>query len=631
MCSIHGFNFKDEPAMREMVKATRHRGPDDAGLKLYPECTLGHNRLAILDLSTAGHQPMETVDGRYSIVFNGEIYNFEEIQRELARLGYSFRSKTDTEVLLLGFKEWGKEVLRKLNGMFAFAIYDSKQRELFLARDRIGIKPLYYHHKDGKFIFSSEAKAIFRSGRASELDIDALNIYFRMLYVPSPRTIWKDIQKVRPGHFLTVKAGQVSEERYWDFPEAPLLSDRESVKKEIRRLLIESVRLQLISDRPLGVFLSGGIGSTIIASLVADETKHLKTFSVGFEETEESEKYNNDARLARETARLLGADHHEFILSAKEVIDTLPKAVYHMDEPISNHVQAVNLLLAKYTAPEITVALGGDGGDELFGGYERYYYNAMIDRIRDFKVPVSTLSLLGKAFGKEEFAKKLESAPGVSRYMQFFAQKENRIAEFLKPAYNRPGVNEQTFEKLFFSNSASSSFSREFMRADIRSWLPDESLIRSDKMGMAASLEERFPFLDHRLVELADRIPVGMKVGTKGLLRFADVGRNYSGKMILKEAMHEYLPEEIRETLLNAPKWGWFSPAAKWLRSELRPLMEEVLTPSFNAGTEDMFDFAALRKLYDDHLTKKRYGLNTLWSVLTFQLWLRQFQDTLKL
>lgn len=628
MCSIHGSNFKDEPAMREMVKVTRHRGPDDAGMKAFPECTLGHNRLSIIDLSIAGHQPMETPDGRYAIVFNGEIYNFGEIRRELVAMGYSFKSKTDTEVILLGYKEWGKEVVRRLNGMFAFAIYDAKTRELFLARDRIGIKPLYYYHKNGRFIFSSEAKAIFSAGIVSELDIGALNIYFRMLYVPSPMTIWEDIKKVRPGHFLTVKGGKVAEERYWDFPEAPLYSDREAVKKEIRRLLIESVRLQLISDRPVGVFLSGGIDSTIIASLVADETKHLKTFSVGFEETEESEKYNNDARLAKETARILGAEHHEFILSAKEVIAALPDAVRHMDEPVSNHVQAVNMLLAKYTAPKVTVALEGSGGDELFGGYERYYYNALIDRIHRLNAPTRlTLKMLGTFFNKKEFVKKLSTVPGANRYLSFFAQKEERIGSFLSQMYNRVGVTEKAYGELFFDRKMAVPFTREFMRADIRSWLPDESLLRTDKMGMAASLEGRVPFLDHRLVEFADRIPVEMKLGTKGLMRFADVGRGYQGKVILKEAMSQYLPTHV----LDAPKWGWFSPAAKWLRGELRPLMEEALSPEFNAGTKDMFDFAVLRGLYADHIDKKTYALNTLWSVLTFQLWFRQFQRSLKL
>jgi len=626
MCSIHGLNYKDEGVVREMVKSTRHRGPDDAGLKTFPECTLGHNRLAILDLSSAGHQPMETPDGRYSIVFNGEIYNFKEIRDELAKLGHTFRSKSDTEVLLCGFKEWGTAVLQKLNGMFAFAVYDSKERELFLARDRAGIKPLYYYQKDGRFIFSSEAKAIFAAGITSELDIDALNIYFRLLYVPSPMTVWKDIRKVRPGHFLTVKGAEVVEECYWDFPDAPLHADTEAIKREVRRLLIESVRLQLISDRPVGVFLSGGIDSTIIASLVADETKHLKTFSVGFTDTEESEKYNNDARLAKETAQLLGAEHHAFVLSPEEVIEALPAAALHMDEPVSNHVQAVNLLLALHTAPKVTVALDGSGGDELFGGYERYYYNAYIDRLYGKSRAVRKAFALGAGMlGKREFAQKLSSRPGAERYLSFLAQKDDRISSFLAPQYNRIGVTEEAYRELFFSRKPVEPFTREFMRADIRSWLPDESLLRTDKMGMAASLEGRVPFLDHRLIEFADRIPVEMKLGKKGLA-FADVGRGYQGKVILKEAMAEYLPKHV----LDAPKWGWFSPAAKWLRKELRPLMEEALTPEYNAGTKDMFDFAALRRIYADHIDKKAYALNTLWSVLTFQLWFRQFQASLK-
>jgi asparagine synthase (glutamine-hydrolysing) len=626
MCSIHGFNFKNEPAMREMVKATRHRGPDDAGIEFFPECTLGNNRLSIIDLSTAGHQPMKTPDGRFTIVFNGEIYNFADIRKELIARGYSFRSKTDTEVVLYAYKEWGKECLKKLNGMFGLAVYDARQRELFLARDRIGIKPLYYYHRDGKFIFSSEVKAIFKTGVTSSLNVDALNMYFRILYVPSPFTIWNDVYKVRPGHFVTVKEGIVREERYWDYPDAPLLSDALPIQKEIRLLLIDSVRLQLISDRPVGVFLSGGIDSTIIAALVADATKHVKTFTVGFESTEEAEKYNNDAQVAKRTAKHLGAEHHECILRARDVIDALPESVYHMDEPISNHVQAVNMLLAKYTAPKVTVVLEGSGGDELFGGYERYYYNAVIDRIQGAGMPLcKALALLARVADRKEFARKLSLAPGAERYLEFFAQKEARIGSFLRPEYNKATVTKDVFEALFFKEALPRGpFTREFMRTDVRSWLPDESLLRSDKMAMAASLEGRVPFLDHRLVEFADRIPVAMKLGTKGLA-FGDVGHGYRGKKILTEAMEKYIPDDV----LKQQKWGWFSPASKWLRTDLRPLLEEVLRPSWHERSKDILDFEALRTLYQDHIDKKTYALNTLWSVLTFQLWLREFGKTL--
>ncbi len=623
MCGIHGFNFTDKDLIDKMIGETKHRGPDDSGFFLSSGWSLGHNRLSIIDLSSDGHQPMHTKDGRYSIVFNGEIYNFQEIKNELLSKGYQFFSKTDTEVILFAYQEWGKECLKRFNGMFAFALLDNKTEELFLARDPIGIKPLYYHYENGRFIFASEAKAILRHGISRELDTEAMNMYFRLLYVPAPFTIWKKIRKLEAGSYATVKNGELVLGRYWNYPDTPLLSDKREMETEIKRLLLDSVKLQLVSDRPIGVFLSGGIDSTIITGLMSTLTPHVQTFSVGFEETEESEKYNNDMKVARQTAKHFGTAHNEYTLSSRQIIDALPSAIYHMDEPISNHVQAVNMLLAKSVREKATVVLGGDGGDELFGGYERYYYNYLIDsfqKLPSFLRTNAATGMLLKSLQREDLFRKLNTPPGVSRYMEFFAQKEKMIASFLKPSVNAPGATESVLEDLYFKKTDSSDFTRQFMRTDVLSWLPSESLARSDKMSMAAGIEQRVPFLDHRLVEFADRIPVRYKIGAKGL-RFGSVGHHYEGKLILKSAMKEYLPEFV----LSQPKWGWFSPAAKWIRGEMEPLLREVLDPGFNAETAAFFDFGVLNKILDDHISKKHYALNTLWSVMTFQLWYKQF------
>ncbi|PIQ79179.1 MAG: asparagine synthase (glutamine-hydrolyzing) [Parcubacteria group bacterium CG11_big_fil_rev_8_21_14_0_20_41_14] len=614
MCGINGFNFNDKNALSKMNKATTHRGPDDVGEFASVVWSLGHNRLSIIDLSKAGHQPMKSAEEKFVIVFNGEIYNFEDVKKELLSLGHVFKSKTDTEVILNAYAQWGPKCLQKFNGMFALAILNTQTEELFVARDRIGIKPLYYYHKDNKFIFSSEAKAILAHNVDAPLNYESLNIYLRLLYVPSPLTMWKNIFKLEPAHYLLVnKSGEVKKTKYWEIKNDSLLDDKEQIKREVHDLLYDSVQKRLMSDRPVGVFLSGGIDSTIITGIMSKLSDHVNTFSIGFQDTEESEKYNNDFLLARKTAEHFNTEHHEYIIRPQDILDNLEKTIYHMDEPISNHIQTVNMLLARYATDFVKVVLGGDGGDELFGGYERYYYNAMIEKLRF----VPGAGFVMKALGKS--SEKLHTEPGHARYMSFFAQKEGVVASFLK-SHNNFDVLPEFLSKRYFDVIDKKDFTRQFMRTDIQSWIPDESLMRSDKMSMAYGLEQRVPFLDHRLVELADRIPVKYKLGSKGFL-FGSVGKHYEGKIILREAMAEYLPDFV----LNQPKWGWFSPAAKWVRGPLKPLMREVLSSSYCAGTSDLFDFTALQKMLDDHIAKKSYCLNTLWSVMTFQLWYSKF------
>ncbi|MBI2050358.1 MAG: asparagine synthase (glutamine-hydrolyzing) [Parcubacteria group bacterium] len=618
MCGINGFNFKDDALIQKMNSITKHRGPDASGVFLSDQWSLGHNRLSIIDLSEKGHQPMVSAGKKFVITFNGEIYNFLDIKKELQTKGYSFVSKTDTEVILYAYQEWGPECLQKFNGMFALAILNTESEELFIARDRIGIKPLYYYHKGGQFIFSSEAKAILEHDVDAPLNYDALNIYFRLLYVPSPQTMWQNVFKLEPGHYALVsKAGDVKKACYWEIKNELLLTDKEQAKREVSELMHDSVKKRLMSDRPVGVFLSGGIDSTIIAGIMSNMSDKVNTFSIGFEETEEADKYNNDFLVARRTAEHFKTKHHEYVVSADDVLDTLEKAVYHMDEPISNHIQAVNLLLARHTTEHVKVVLGGDGGDELFGGYERYYYNAIVGTIRRLPGAKLTASILRKSSLRD----KLDAKPGVDRYLSFFAQKEDTISSFLK-SHNDPSVLPVYMRERFFKTVDVKDFTRQFMRTDIQSWLPDESLLRSDKMSMAHGLEQRVPFLDHQLVELADRIPVAWKLGSKGF-GFANVGKHYQGKVILREAMAEYLPDFVR----NQPKWGWFSPAAKWLRGSMEPLFREVLSESYCTGTKDLFDFKALQKMLDAHIGKKQYALNTLWSVMTFQMWYRTFME----
>lgn len=624
MCGINGFNFRNEGLINKMNKLTKHRGPDDDGVFLNKHWSLGHNRLSIIDLSPGGHQPMFSIDKKLSIVFNGEIYNYLELKRDLIDKGYSFVSQSDTEVILYAYREWGKDCVAKFNGIFAFAILNIETDELFLARDHLGVKPLYYYYKNNRFIFSSEAKGIFaHSDISTSLNVDALNIYFRLLYIPSSLTIWENIYKLEPGHLAILNNNQLKIEQFWNFSNQPIIDNKNFLLEEVKYLVKDSIRGQLMSDRPLGVFLSGGIDSTIIAGVVSEMSNKVNTFSVGYEFTEESGKYNNDMIIARKTAQYFNTDHHELILQAKDIVNNFERAIWHMDEPVSNHIQTVNLLLAEYAAKKVKVVLGGDGSDELFGGYERYYYSYLIDlwqklpKVIRNKIPIKFFLY---NLNKSDVYQKISSVPSSERYLEFFGQKEKDISDFLRPQYNRNYFLSEWLKQKYFS-SPITDFTRQFMRVDIKTWLPEESLLRSDKMSMAVGLEERVPFLDWRLVELADRIPIKYKLGKKGINIF-NSGYNYHGKIILREAMKKYLPDYV----LKQNKWGWFSPSSKWMRNgPLKLFVEDVLSSNYCAATNDIIDFKAVNRIYNDHLQKKSYNLNIIWSLLTFQVWYRQF------
>ncbi len=601
MCGINGFTFHDPERLRKMHDATRHRGPDDEGFLETPEISLAHNRLSIIDLSPAGHQPMSTPDQRFTIVFNGEIYNYQELRTELEHLGISFRSHSDTEVLLAAFARWGEACLPKLNGIFAFVIWDRDQQKLTIARDQIGVKPLYYFY-DGKMrlMFSSELKALLVHDIRREMDLDALNLYFRFLYVPGSRTMIKGIKKLEPGSVMTFQKGQFSVRRWWSLREGSSLTSRQDAIAQIRQTTKDAVRRQLVSDRPLGVFLSGGIDSSCILGIMSElSSGPIKTFSVGYETDIDTERYNADATLAEKTARYFGAEHHAFTLTAKEAMDSLEKIAWHMDEPIANHIQSSTYLLAQYAKPHITVALGGDGGDELFGGYSRYWYSRFIDRVRALPIPLRKKLL--------SFQPKFLSEPGLDRFLTFMMQKEETVSRFLAPAINRPDVSRTAFAPYF--GTAWKDRINQHMAVDVQTWLPDESLMRTDKLTMAHGLEERVPLLDPELVDLAFRIPSKWKLGTK-----------QQGKKIFIEAMRPYLPPHV----LDQEKRAWMSPAAKWLRGPMLGFAREVLSPSFCPATAELFDFNEIHRLLDDHVEKRFYALSTIWSLLTFQMWYRE-------
>ncbi|MEO5928001.1 MAG: asparagine synthase (glutamine-hydrolyzing) [Patescibacteria group bacterium] len=612
MCGINGFTFSDPDRLRLMHAVTKHRGPDDEGFFETDGISLAHNRLSIIDLSPGGHQPMTSSDGRYTIVFNGEIYNYRELKALLEGMGTQFRTSSDTEVLLAAFACWGEECFKKMNGIFALAIWDRDERKLTVARDHIGVKPLYYHWDGSRFSFSSELKALFVHDLSREIDRDALQLYFRLLYVPGPRTMFASIKKLQPGHIATIQNGTLTIRQYWQLHEGtPFSSYREGVEA-VREGVKRAVSRQLVSDRPLGVFLSGGIDSTAILGVMRGMTNStIKTFTVGYDTDVQSERYNADADLAAKTATTFGTEHHTFKLSAHEAMEHLQEIAFHMDEPIANHIQSSTFLLARLAKPEITVALGGDGGDELFGGYPRYWWSTQIDRIQRLPLMKNrhVMSfLVGTVLGKPQDLPKFLSRPGIDRHLAFIAQKEEAIRRIVKPGVIQGDMLRETFAPLF--EPAWKDATNQLMATDIATWLPDESLIRTDKLTMASALEERVPLLDPELVELAFRIPSAWKLGTKK-----------QGKRIFIDAMRPFLPDHI----LREEKRAWLSPMAKWIRGPLLPFMREVLSPSYNPETVAYLDFEGLGQMLTDHVEHRRYALNELWAAVSFQLWYKAF------
>ena len=609
MCSINGFTWKDETLIRRMNDVTKHRGPDGTGIFCDGSVSLGHNRLSIIDLSPAGAQPMKSADGRFVIVFNGEIYNYRELKRELA--GYPWKSESDTEVILAAYARWGNKAFARLNGMFALALWDAKERTLILARDPVGIKPLYYHKSEGRLLFASEIKAVLEHLSVSRrIDPLALALYCRVNYVPAPLTLFSGIKKLLPGHLLVFQNGAVSLRPYAK-KESPALSARsfQELACELRERVRASVAAQLVSDRPVGLYLSGGIDSSAVLEGMARASRTVETFSVGFElrEGEQRTKFNADFLLARRTARHFGATHHEVLLSSEDILPLFEKAVYHLDEPVSNATIIPMLKLARFAQKRVAVVLGGDGGDELFGGYERYRLSLLSSYYR--RVPQIVRAGANCVFPK---LRKLDTAEGIERFAQFHFLKEDILRSLFSPSAYRPHGAHNFFRERFFPKIRE-PFEEQFLNVDRESWLPDESLLRADKMSMAAGLEARVPLLAVPLIDFAKTIPLPHKISL------------FRTKIILKEAFRGLIPDE----LLHQPKRGWFSPGAKWLRyPHVAAYAREVLSPDYCAATKELFQWEKVRALLDAHLTGA-YHLTPLWAVLTLQLWARRFGVTI--
>ncbi|HPL95305.1 MAG TPA: asparagine synthase (glutamine-hydrolyzing) [bacterium] len=608
MCGINGFNWPDSELIKKMNQAISHRGPDDSGILVDEKFSLGHQRLSIIDLSVQGHQPM--VHQNLAIVFNGEIYNFQELKKELEKLNYRFDSLSDTEVLLKGYHAWGKNLLNKLNGIFAFAIWDNQKQELFLARDHLGIKPLFYYHKNDKFIFSSELGGMLEHKNIDKTIVpERISFVIDMNCLPGNLTMCQYIYQLPAAHYAILQKNKLTINRYWHVNDFEDIEDREIIKHQIKELLIDAVKKQMISDVPLGVFLSGGIDSSIITMLAQKNSSvPIKTFSVGFDVAYGHEKYNADFDLARQTAKYFKTNHHELFLKKSQALEYMEDLVKNIDQPNGMTTAIPSYWLAKYAKNEVSVVLGGDGGDELFGGYPRYQLSLWVSYWQ--KLPSVIKKILGPFINQEKL-RRLNLDSYLNRYLDLKCHHEVGVDKIFYNHYQPRLINDYLQKNYFNQPLPTNDFEKYFMWVDTQTWLVDHSLIRTDKTTMSFALEERVPILDHRLVELSLKIPTRYKVDLKNT------------KKIFKETFKSDLPAY----LFKQPKRGWLSPAAQWLRGELKNFAYDVLADNFAPTSNNIIDLKAARQMLDDHISGKKYNLHLLWIIITYQLWSRRLNS----
>jgi asparagine synthase (glutamine-hydrolysing) len=591
-----------------MTTCLAHRGPDATGSFVEEGVSLGHNRLSIIDLSATANQPMHDAEGELVIVFNGEIYNFQELKKELQG-EYSFKTKSDTEVILAGYRKWGKGVAERLNGMFAFAIWDKRDGTLFCARDHAGMKPFYYFWDGTKFIFASELQALLTHPIPRTLNKEALNHYFRVLYTPEPMTLLNQVYKLPPSHTLLLKGGAMLVEPYSQtMPPASTLSYGEAVSA-LRGKVLQAVERHLVSDVPVGVYLSGGIDSSTVLFAMSQFRKNIQTFTIGFDlgEGEESEKFNSDFELAKKTAEHFGTEHHYLRLSASDALSVFEEAAAHNSDPISNPTFIAMFALARFAKQKVSVSLTGNAGDELFGGYDRYRTALAAHYYKKLPRFVRAICNLHPRLAKLDYAHQ------VDLFAQVMFQKDHKLARVIAPSALLPaGEVKEFYRKKFFSAPAA-DLAEALMHADQRSWLPDHFFMLSDKMSMASALEERMPLADKEVSAFARSLPRRYKVDL------------FNTKKVLKDAFRNDLPS----FLFNQPKRGWFSPAAKWLRHpEFAAFARGVLSEDYYNGTKGLFNWPEVAEMLEKHINKEEYNLTLLWAILTFQIWARQHRVT---
>ncbi len=629
MCGIcgkvyHAVDKKaDKALIKKMSSVLTHRGPDDEGFYIKDNVGLAHRRLSIIDLTSAGHQPMSNEDGSIWIVFNGEIYNFLDLRDELIKKGHCFTSKTDTETIIHLYEEKGVECVHDLRGMFAFAIWDENKKRLLIARDRAGKKPLVYYQNDEGLLFASEIKSLLMDPSIKkDVDYNALHHFLTYQYTPSPLTSFAGIKKLPPAHILIYERGNIVLKRYWNLSyqkklELPSLKD---YGEKFRDVFQEAVRIRLRSDVPLGAFLSGGIDSSLVVAVMSGlMNQPVKTFSIGFEE----ESYD-ETKYARIIAKKYKTDHHEFVVKP-DAIDILPKLVWHYNEPFADSSAIPTYYVSKMTRDYVTVALNGDGGDESFAGYERYladkladYYRFVPNFLRE-RIIRKAVDLLPYSTNRRSFLRRLKRfVKGISeiperRYVRWICFFDNEMKNELYTSSFKEltkGIDSVDLTVNWYKKADAEKFIDKTLFVDVMSYLPEDLLVKVDIASMANSLEARSPFLDHKVMEFAASLPADLKL------------RGMETKYLLKHTLSDIVPKEI----LHRKKMGFGVPIDVWFRNDLKEMAYDLLLDK-KCTERGYFKKEVVKKLLDEHVSEQYDHSYRIWALLFMELWHKMFID----
>jgi asparagine synthase (glutamine-hydrolysing) len=642
MCGIAGtINWGDEDSLRTMADLMSHRGPDDSGLWYKRTASgvrlgLASRRLSILDLSPAGHMPMRTEDGALTIVYNGECYNYPELRRELEARSYKFRSTSDTEAVLYAYREWGPDCVRRLNGMFAIALWDEERQQLFLARDHFGIKPLYYCAKSGRLAFASEMKSILAlPGLERELEPAAVHQFLSILWVPDPLTVIKGIYKLPAGHYALYRGAELKISQYWDlqFPSINAAfpsRDERDLAAEVRQRFFATVKSQMLSDVPIGAFLSAGLDSSgIVAAMAQQSSNPVNTFTIGFPKGNcKGEVMLDDVSVARRTAKALGCNHTE-ILVEPDVVNLLPKLIHHMDEPTADPQIIVSYLVCHEARKKVTVLLSGLGGDEVFGGYRKYRAHHLARQYR--RVPAwIRLHLLEPAVralpsmrgteikGYVRLAKKMARSGSMSDQERFLTDSvymsRDLISQVCTDSFFTQvrDLDPMVRHREYFKRSSGADFLNQMLYLDSKAFMVSLNLNVADKTSMACSVETRVPFLDWQFAQwVADNVPPELKL------------RGATTKYIYRQAIKNDIPEEV----LRQPKAGFTAPIDFWVANDLKDLLGDVLSPAA-IKKRGIFDPEAIGRMIREQRSGRHDWSYQIWQALTFELWAQEFLDS---
>jgi asparagine synthase (glutamine-hydrolysing) len=598
MCGIYLTNIPySEEDIREKLQSISYRGPDYMGIDKVQDLTFGHLRLSILDLDPRSNQPM--VFENLTIVYNGEIYNYKDIRKELIDLGYHFKTESDTEVLLLGYKEWNNTILDKINGMFAFTIYDSQKNKLFCARDRLGVKPFYYSWNDGKIEICSQIKPLLKDKALNE---EAVSIYLDCMFIPSPYTIVENVFKLPPGNYMEIDltTNDITIEEYWNLKPVKLKDiSYEDAKKELHDLLLDAVKIRLQSDVPIGSFLSGGIDSALVSSIAAKVSPNqINTFSIGFDDPKFDE-----SKIAEEYSKIINSNHTTTICNANDILNLIPKLTDVYDEPFADSSALPSLLLNKITKQYVTVALSGDGGDESFIGYT--YFDSLIRNKLIIDIPYWIRNFFADSMLLKPF--------GLNSYRVKNALKTKTRNDFIENIFSRKGflLNEKRQNWMQYYQGYkkwSNIFLQKAADLNIKLWLENDSNVKVDRASMAYSVEVRSPFLDYRIIEYARSLPMKFRY---------EKGRQ---KKILRDILKEYIPEDV----FNQPKKGFSVPIGNWMRNELREEFVTALDDDFLNSVPNL-NVTKFKRIFHEHMEENKDHAPNIWKLFVLRKWYDEF------